>query len=99
MSLPIAFHPDAEVEYDEAHEWFENRQAGSGDDFEAAVEAALALIAAHPRMHGVVTGDFRRAPVTGYPFYRVVYRDLGDRVRIVSIFHTSRDPAVWQGRA
>ena len=99
MSLPIVFHPDAGSEYDEAHEWFESRRVGSGDDFEAAVEDALTLIAAHPRMHGVVVGDYRRAPVTGYPYYRVIYRDLGDHVRIISIFHTSRDPATWQGRA
>jgi toxin ParE1/3/4 len=98
MSLPVVIHPDAQTEFDEAVDWMEGVRSGSGVAFARAVKQALDLIAAHPRMHGVVTGDYRRAPVTGYPYYRVIYRDLGDHVRVISVFHTSRDPSVWQGR-
>jgi plasmid stabilization system protein ParE len=49
-------------------------------------------------MHGVVTGDIRKAVVTKFP-YCVFYRELSDRVEVIAVFHTSRDPSVWQQRA
>ncbi|QDU22724.1 type II toxin-antitoxin system RelE/ParE family toxin [Urbifossiella limnaea] len=98
MSLPVEIHADAQAEFDEAVDWFQGLRSGSGVAFARAVKQTLDRIAAQPRMHAVVSDDYRRAPVTGYPYYRVFYRELADRVRIVSVFHTSRDPSVWQGR-
>lgn len=98
MSLPVVFHPEARTEYDDAVDWHESFRAGAGAAFARAVKAALDLIAAHPRMHMKVSGDVRRAPVTGYPYYRIIYRERADDIKVLSVFHTSRDPAEWQGR-
>ncbi|HYH66301.1 MAG TPA: type II toxin-antitoxin system RelE/ParE family toxin [Urbifossiella sp.] len=98
MSLPVEIHADAQAEFDEAVDWFQGLRSGAGVTFARAVKRAFDLIAAQPRMHAIVADDYRRAPASGYPYYRVFYRDLGDRVRVVSVFHTSRDPAIWQGR-
>jgi toxin ParE1/3/4 len=62
------------------------------------VEAVLARIGGQPRLHQAVFGDVRRAVVAGFP-YCVYYREEADRVRVLSVFHTSRDPNVWQSRA
>jgi len=29
----------------------------------------------------------------------VFYRAHADRVEVIAVFHTRRDPAIWQGRA
>jgi hypothetical protein len=29
----------------------------------------------------------------------IFFRVYADRIRVISVFHASRDPAIWQGRA
>jgi len=48
-------------------------------------------------MHGIVHYDVRKAVVTRFP-YIVLYREEAGEVLVISVFHTSRDPAVWQAR-
>lgn len=98
MSLPITFQPAAEDEYAEAIDWFEGLRPGDGARFEAAVEATLTRIAANPRLHAVVVAGVRKAVVSGYPYYCVYYRERAADVEVLSVFHTSRDPTIWQGR-
>ncbi|MBN9523638.1 type II toxin-antitoxin system RelE/ParE family toxin [bacterium] len=99
MSLPVVLRPEARAEYDEAVDWFEQRRAGSGAPFIRAVKQTLDLIGAQPKVHRAVLGDVRRAPVSGFPYYRIIYRERDTDVEVLAVFHTSRDPAVWQGRA
>ncbi|MBX9582414.1 MAG: type II toxin-antitoxin system RelE/ParE family toxin [Gemmataceae bacterium] len=98
MSLPTEFRTEAQDEYNEAIDWFEAFRPGGGARFEAAVEATLARIAANPRMHAVVLADVRKTVVSGYPYYCVYYRERPADVEVLSVFHTSRDPSIWQAR-
>jgi toxin ParE1/3/4 len=41
--------------------------------------------------------DIREALLTKFPFC-LYYVIESDRIEIISVFHTSRDPQVWQGR-
>jgi plasmid stabilization system protein ParE len=97
MSLPIVFRPDARAEFDDAADWYEQRRPGLGPVFTEAVQDILDSIAAMPRMHAVVYKDVRKAVVSGYP-YIVLYREDQGTLLVVSVFHTSRDPADWQSR-
>lgn len=49
-------------------------------------------------MHTVVYGDARRAPVSGFAYYRIIYREQDTGIEVLAVFHTSRDPADWQVR-
>lgn len=49
MSLPIVFRRAARAEFDEAADWFEQRQATLGMMFMAAVQRILDVIASHPK--------------------------------------------------
>jgi plasmid stabilization system protein ParE len=97
VSLPIDFSPEARAEFDDAHDWYEEQRAGLGDTFADRVHDALELIAEFPRMHAVVLGDIRKAVVHRFP-YCVFYREEATRVRVLAVFHSSRDPALWQQR-
>ncbi len=97
MSLPVVLRPEARQEYDDAFDYYEAQRAGLGARFAARVNEVLVRIGNTPKMHGIVRGDVRRAVVTKFP-YCVYYRELTDRVEVISVFHTSRDPAVWQSR-
>ena len=98
MSLPVVLDPEAQAEFDDGYDSYEGRQSGLGEQFADAVQVVLDRIGRQPRAHQAVFGDVRRAVVKGYP-YCVYYREEATRVRVLSVFHTSRDPNVWKSRA
>jgi plasmid stabilization system protein ParE len=72
--------------------------AGLGAAFTAAVQQVLDRVAAQPDFYPQVYGDVREALVPGFP-YCIYYREESRRVLVLSVFHTARDPPVWQSRA
>jgi plasmid stabilization system protein ParE len=98
MSLPVILLPEARAEFDEAYDWHESQQPGRGEAFAEQVQQVLDRIAAMPRLHAAVFGDVRKAVVQRFP-YCVYYREEASCVRVLSVFHTSRDPSIWQSRA
>lgn len=97
MSFRLIFFPVARQEYREAADWYEARSPGRGKLFRAAVRNQLDRITANPRIHAKVYQDVRKAVVRGYP-YNVLYVEEPGRVVVLSVFHTSRDPRIWQSR-
>jgi toxin ParE1/3/4 len=99
MSLPVVLTPEAKDEYDEAHARYESTRKGLGKRFRLAVKESIRRIQRIPRAKGIIhPPDVRRSLVEKFP-YVVVYRLTAHSIRIISVFHTSRDPAKWQHRA
>lgn len=97
MSLPLVFRPAARFEFDEAAAWYEEQRPGLGEDFVAAIDQVLNVIAEQPNRYPLVEGDVREAPVSRFP-YCVYYRATADRIVVLAVFHSARDPAIWRGR-
>ena len=98
MSLPVVLRDEAQAEFDEAFDYYEGQRPGLGVDFVARVQQVFDRIAANPQMHGVVFADIRKAVVKRFP-YCVFYRAEAARVEVIAVFHSKRDPSIWQGRA
>jgi plasmid stabilization system protein ParE len=98
MSLPLVFHPDVQGEIDDAYRWYEQQRAGLGDDFLAALEEVFDRLRQTPEAHQVIYRDVRRALPRRFP-YGVYYRVHADRVEVIAVQHSRRDPADWQSRA
>ena len=98
MSLRLVFRRVAQIEFDEAAAWYEVRRDGLGIEFVAEIQKVLDTVRSHPNRYHVVFGDVREARARRFP-YCVYYRVKPDRIVILAVFHTSRDPAVWQSRA
>ena len=98
MRMPVILRRMAQAEFDEAADWYEQRRAGRGAAFTAAVRQVLSRIAAAPDGHPEIYADIREAMVPGYP-YAVYYRFDARQVTVLAVFHTSRDPTGWQSRA
>jgi hypothetical protein len=62
----------------------------------AALQQALQAIG-EDRYPEVWPGG-REAPVLGWP-YCVYYQVHDDHVMVIAVFHSARDPSVWQSRA
>ena len=94
----LVVRPTARDELRVAVEYHEIQRADLGRRLEQAVQDAFDLILRRPRMYAVEHGDIRLAPVDGFS-YVVCYRARpGAVVVVVAVYHTSRDPAGWQGR-
>jgi plasmid stabilization system protein ParE len=97
LSLPLEFHPTARDEINDANDWYEQRQAGLGRDFLDELERVLGEIAANPERYGFAGANIREGLLRRFP-YAVYYRELPESIRILAVFHTSRDPSRWQSR-
>jgi plasmid stabilization system protein ParE len=98
VSLPLEFHPAVRDEVDKSHEWYERRRCGLGGEFLAEVQDVLAKIKANSARYGFATADIREGLLARFPF-AIYYRVLSDRIRVLAVYHTSRDPAGWQSRS
>jgi len=87
----------AEVELAEAAQYYDEQQPSLGRDFLDAVRVATAAIQRNPELWA-----FYEKPVRAYrvqPFaYRLLYRELPDRIQIVAVAHVSRRPGYWKTR-
>lgn len=97
MRLPVVLTPEAQADYDEAYGWYERKAPGQGDVFAAKVQDVLDRIAANPRMHAEVYPNVRKAVMSKRP-YIVLYVPEATEIVVISVFHTSRDPKIWQSR-
>ena len=95
--LNIRFVPIARREFDDARDWYEQRQKGLGQRFEAVVHAKLLSIREHPELYAVSHNGLREASVGKFP-YTIYFRVDIDEIIIASVFHNSRNPEVWQSR-
>jgi plasmid stabilization system protein ParE len=78
--------------------WYEQRQAGLGKDFLDELEQVLVEIVAQPARFGFASGNIREGLLRRFP-YAIYYRVLFDRIRVLAVFHTARDPILWQSRS
>ncbi len=97
MTLPVIFRPEPQTEFDADAGWYEARQLGLGEDFVEEVQKTLDHIVQHPERFAIAARDIREAPVARFPYY-IYYRVRADRIKIIAVFHTARNPIIWQRR-
>jgi len=91
------FRPAAYADVDAAREWYEGQRPGLGEEFCAAIDAAVASILAFPEAHPTVHRGARRYLLERFPYGRY-YRLSGEQVVIVACLHAARDPELWRSR-
>jgi plasmid stabilization system protein ParE len=95
--MTYSFHPDAEVEFNEAIDWYEARESGLGLDFASQVHAAIQRAIAFPLAWQEMGNEIRRALVHRFP-YGVLYVPERDRMLIIAVMHLHRQPDYWKNR-
>ncbi len=98
MSHRVVLRAAAKGELQEAYAWYERQATGLGADFIRSVDACFQLMRRHPEIFPVGYKQLRQGVVRRFP-YSVFYLITGDRVIVVSVFHASRNPKIWQRRA
>ena len=82
----------AEKEFGESIAYYENKHQGLGHEFRAIVEQYFQRIADHPEWFPKIRGEVRRAVILRrFPFV-IHFLVESERIVILSVFHTSREP-------
>ena len=93
--MTFSFHPEAEIEFNEAIDYYEDKDRGLGYDFAIEVYATLQRIAAFPKAWPTLKGEIRRALVKRFP-YGVLYAIEEQEIKVVSVMHLHRKPGYWE---
>ncbi len=91
--MQMFYAPEVAAELADAHDWYENRAVGLGEEFLRMAYAAFEELAEFPQKYEVVYGSHRRALLRRFP-YSVYYVTGQHSITIYGVFHTSRDPHV-----
>jgi plasmid stabilization system protein ParE len=86
VSQQVRFAPEASAELEDATRWYEQRHAGLGLAFLAAVEVTVESLVRWPRAGGPIDGlpedlDLRRVAVSRFPYY-VAYMVTADQIHV-----------------
>lgn len=92
-----SFHHEAEAEFKDAVEFYDEREAGLGDNFEREVLATIERILLHPNSWPRITLRTHRCLCNKFP-YSIVYGKAGDEIVIYAVMHQSREPGYWTDR-
>ena len=92
MPRQIIFDPEARAEFEEAVAYYEDREPGLGDRFEAEVDATFRRILADPELFRLVGPTVRKAKVPIFPYNIYFHLETGF-IGVVSVFHGKRSPA------
>jgi toxin ParE2 len=88
----------AELELDDAHRFYEQRQAGLGRQFLLEVANAVALVEQLPEAWPLVSDVDRACRVRRFP-YRVIYFVSEGEIVVLAIAHFKRRLRYWRDRS
>lgn len=97
MSLRIVFRRAAKEEFDDAAAWYEERQIGLGSQLVSEVQKAIVLAAQTPEKFPIKSGAIRCISIRRFP-YSVFYLHEPTRIVVMAVFHSKRNPLIWQSR-
>jgi len=93
----FSFHPDADSEFFESIEYYEQCELGLGCDFSVEVYSAVQIILKHPTAWPVIEDDVRRFLINRFPF-GILYSIEQNGIYILAVMNLHRDPDYWKNR-
>ena len=97
MTRPLRLHDAADVELNEAADYYDLESPGLGDVFLEQVEKGFRRIREHPDAAAEVAPGIRKLVLTRFPF-AIIYATRADTVRVLAIAHQRKRPYYWRSR-
>ena len=95
--MKYRFLPDAETDFNEAIDYYEECQAGLGTDFAVEVHQAIKRIIEYPDGWTKVSPNCRRCLLNRFPF-GIIYSVEEDSILILAVMNMHRHPEYWKNR-
>lgn len=96
--MRVVRHPDVPLELEAAVFWYEERQAGLGEEFLKEYQITLGRILRAPGRWRKIWGDNRKLNFRRFP-YAIVFSAQDKTLYIKAVMHLHRRPFYWKGRA
>ena len=87
--MSFSFHPEAEMELNEAIDYYEEIESGLGFDFSHEVYSAIQRSVSLPKAWTRIDGDIRRSLVNRFP-YGILYSVESNSIFIDTMSQTHR---------
>jgi toxin ParE1/3/4 len=98
MRYSVLITEESRLDIIEAFLWYENQREGLGSDFELCLEAGLNQIQRTPLAFEVRHRNVRVHFIQRF-LYGIHYIIEEDAIRVIGVFHTSRNPTSWSERS
>jgi mRNA-degrading endonuclease RelE of RelBE toxin-antitoxin system len=95
--MDIKFLEIAEIELDEAIEFYNHQLTGLGNQFLTEVLDTIERISVFPNAWHLCSPNTRQCRMKRFP-YKVIYQVLNDEILVVAIAHLHREPNYWKNR-
>ncbi|MBI5191028.1 MAG: type II toxin-antitoxin system RelE/ParE family toxin [Nitrospirae bacterium] len=95
--MKFSFHPEAEGEFEQAADYYEEREEGLGYDFAVEVFSAIELASSYPSAWPLVEDKIRRVLVNRFPF-GIIYAQKEGMIFVLAVMHMHREPDYWKHR-
>jgi toxin ParE2 len=93
----VRFLEIAELELDEAVQWYRAQAPGLGDAFLIEVLTTAQRIVDHPQAWHPLEQGIRRCRLTRFP-YGLIYSVESDHIIVLAVAHLHRRPDYWRDR-
>ena len=90
MNWIVTIRPKASADLRRAHDWYEERSPGLGDEFLADHAEALLRLEADPERFPLYFHGFRRVLTHRFP-YKIFFRIAGQNIIIFRILHGAQN--------
>ena len=98
MIREAIFKPEAEFDFAEAYQWYEERDKGLGTELKRAIDACISRIKRNPELYPVVHDiNLRQGIIRRFP-YSIFYFVEEETIYVIAVFHASRNPQIWKDR-
>lgn len=93
----IELSDEAEVDFDKSYEFYFEDSPKVADTFFKQMNIGFENIKQNPKSFPIAHKSVRKYVVKKFPFV-IYYRIVDTIIQIVAIFHTSRNPEIWNER-
>ena len=90
MRWRVTTRSAADIDIQEARDWYERRRPGLGDEFLVAVAEAFLRLEESPERFPIYYKGFRRILTETFP-YKVFFRIEGEAVIVVRVLHAAQE--------
>ena len=95
--MTYSFHPEAEIEFSNAIEYYETCKKTLGLEFANEVYQTIQRIIQFPNAWHPLDKNNRRCLTNRFPF-GIIYYQKNDEIIILAIMHLNRKPDYWKNR-
>ncbi|WP_142785692.1 type II toxin-antitoxin system RelE/ParE family toxin [Changchengzhania lutea] len=92
MASKLTIEPEAQIEIEEAIDWYESKQTGLGEEFYNYLDGYFKTLKEATSLFPIKRKPvFRELPLKRFP-YVIIYEHTESEIFVYSVFNTHQDP-------